>query len=167
MRRDTIFWIGLILSLLVPGLLVAYKEAVAETGAPVYLKLAPRDPRSLLQGDYMVLGYEIEGAMSEGAMSEGSGRWPQSGRMVLRRDAQGVGHFVRLEDRAPLAPDELLLRFRKRGTRLDLGHNSFFFQEGTAATYSVARFAELRVKPEGHGVLVALLDADLQLLGGP
>ena len=34
-------------------------EDVLATGKPVVLKIAPVDPRSLMQGDYMVLNYAI------------------------------------------------------------------------------------------------------------
>lgn len=34
-------------------------EDVLATGKPIVLKIAPVDPRSLMQGDYMVLNYAI------------------------------------------------------------------------------------------------------------
>ena len=37
--------------------LVVQKERVLSSGRTVLLELAPRDPRSIMQGDYMVLAY--------------------------------------------------------------------------------------------------------------
>jgi uncharacterized membrane-anchored protein len=38
--------------------LIWQKEKVLRDGKVMLLRLAPRDPRSLMQGDYMVLNYE-------------------------------------------------------------------------------------------------------------
>ena len=50
---------GLVLALGVPVGLVVHKERVLRDGATVLLRLAPRDPRSLMQGDFMQLNYRL------------------------------------------------------------------------------------------------------------
>src|SRR5205807_976804 len=47
------------LSIGIPALLVVEKERLLAEGAPILLELRPRDPRSLMQGDYMELRYAL------------------------------------------------------------------------------------------------------------
>ncbi|WXH31446.1 hypothetical protein WA016_05422 [Myxococcus stipitatus] len=161
MTRSALFFAGLALALLVPLGLVIQKEHVLATGESVLLELAPLDPRSLMQGDYMVLDYGIARGLRE-QLSQG----PSSGQLVLKRDPDGVGRFVRLDTPdVPLAPDELRLRYRVRAGFVRLGAESFFFQEGHAERYERARYAELRATSSGTSVLVGLRDAQRQPMG--
>jgi len=158
--RNAVIFGGLAFALLLPTALIVQKEALLATGKPVLLKLAPRDPRSLMQGDYMVLDYAIS---RERGWDQGE---PKDGRLVLRLDEHGVGQFVRFhEPSTPLAPDEFLLRYRVRNGRVRLGAEAFFFQEGHAQRYDAARYGELRVAPNGTSVLVGLRGQDHEPLG--
>jgi uncharacterized membrane-anchored protein len=158
MRSRVIFG-GLALVVLALVLLVVRKELVLAHGTPVLLELAPVDPRSLMQGDYMVLDYAVS---REVGWSES----PREGLLVLRLDPNGVGHFVRRHTPdAPLAPGELLLGYKKREGRVRLGAESFFFQEGHADRYAGAKYGELRVAADGSSVLVGLRNAERQPLG--
>ncbi len=158
MLRTAVILGGLVLALLVPTGLVIQKEHVLRSGQMVLLELAPVDPRSLMQGDYMVLDYAIS--------RKQSAHLPPDGRLVLRLDADGVGRFVRFDTPdTPPTPEELTLRYRIRGGRIRLGAESFFFQEGHADRYERARYGELRVADDGNSVLVGLRDAQRQPLG--
>lgn len=158
--RNTVIFGGLAFALLLPTALIVQKEALLATGKSVLLELGPRDPRSLIQGDYMVLDYAISRAW------EWSEDWPRKGHLVLRLDEHGVGQFVRRHDsNTPLAPDEFLLRYRVRDQRVWLGAEAFFFQEGHARLYNAARYGELRVAPNGTSVLVGLRGNSREPLG--
>ncbi|HZI10775.1 MAG TPA: GDYXXLXY domain-containing protein [Myxococcus sp.] len=160
MRAAVIFG-GLALALGAPAELVIQKEYVLATGQPVLLELAPRDPRSLMQGDYMVLDYAIS-RQQAGAAADHS----RDGHLVLRLDEQGVGHFVRFHSPdVPLGPGEFKLQYRYRQRRLRLGAESFFFQEGHAGRYDQARYGELRVAGSGSSVLVGLRDEQRAPMG--
>ena len=160
MRAAVIFG-GLALALLAPAGLVVQKEHVLANGRTVLLELAPRDPRSLIQGDYMVLDYAISRSQWNAPESR-----PADGHLVLRLDEQGVGRFVRADTpETPLGPGEFKLRFRVRQGRVRLGAESFFFQEGHANRYERARYGELRVADSGASVLVGLRDEQRQPLG--
>jgi uncharacterized membrane-anchored protein len=67
-------------------------------------------------------------------------------------------------DSTALADDEVRVRYRRRGHRVRIGAESFFFEEGTAERYATARYGELRVAPDGEVVLVGLRDAALNQL---
>ncbi|QDF07106.1 hypothetical protein BHS04_28525 [Myxococcus xanthus] len=161
MSRTAVIFGGLAFALLVPTGLVVQKEHVLRSGTPVLLELAPVDPRSLIQGDYMVLDYAISRERDANPATTAT-----DGNMVLRLDANGVGTFVRFDTPdTPLAPDELKLRYRLRQGRYRLGAEAFFFQEGHADRYEGARYGELRVADSGSSVLVGLRDAQRQPLG--
>lgn len=57
--RSKLSLAGLLLVLLAVNLMVLNKESSLAQGRTVFLELAPVDPRSLMQGDYMVLRYAL------------------------------------------------------------------------------------------------------------
>ena len=153
--RTALIAAGLVLSLAIPNWAIWQKEQLLERGDVVLLELAPVDPRSLIQGDYMRLDY----AIARGIL--GTTSWSRDGHVVVTLSPSGVARFVRLHDPlVPLATGERLLQYRKRGSRIRVGSDAFFFQEGTARKYAEARYGELRVDADGGSVLVGLRDAD-------
>jgi len=139
------------------NLAIASKESILRDGRRIYLRLAPVDPRSLMQGDYMDLRYEIARRV------EGDG--PGDGRIVLLIGPDDVASWDGFPGPGPLKPDQQLLRYRRRSGRLRFGAESYFFQEGYAGHYQPARYGELRVDPSGECVLVGLADENLKPLG--
>ncbi|HIE00807.1 MAG TPA: hypothetical protein EYP59_11055 [Thiotrichaceae bacterium] len=138
---------------------IYHKEQLLTEGTTILLELAPVDPRSLIQGDYMVLRYKIARLQ---ALYEAK----KDGYLVIERNEQDIAHFKRIYDEnTPLEAGTLLLRFRKRGSEIRLGAESFFFQEGHAKYYENARYGEVKVTPSGESVLVGLRDAELKPLG--
>lgn len=146
---------GLLILFMVNGMILR-KQQIVDTGRTVFLELAPVDPRSLMQGDYMILGYALN---RDDALREAGENESTRGRVVLELDKEARGTFARFEDAASgreLAENEVLLQYRKwrRGWRF--GIESFFFEEGKAGAYDRARFAEIRVSEAGVPVLVDL-----------
>lgn len=160
--RRIILWASAALVFAVLNGLVVQKERVLRSGRTVLLKLAPADPRSLIQGDYMNLAYEI----ARGPAASAARQEHADGRLVVQVDEHQVARFVRIYHGKPLAPDELLLRYRVRGG-LRLGAESFLFQEGHAKVYERARYGELKVAPSGECVLVGLRDEKFNPLVPP
>ena len=159
MSRTAGLFAGLGIVLALVNAAILGKERLIADGTPVYLRLTPRDPRSLMQGDYMVLRFTIAERIARATKEDGFA--------VVRRDGEGVASFVRIHaDGDALGTDEYLLRFRLRNGRVRIGAESFFFQEGHAERYQDARYGELRVGDAGDCVLVGLLDAELKPLGG-
>jgi uncharacterized membrane-anchored protein len=152
-RRTLMLFFGLIVSLGGVNWLVINKESLLSTGTKVFLKLAPIDPRSLIQGDYMQLEYAVARDLRE---VKGL---PTDGYIVLRLDDRAVGTFLHLyKDGDSLASNEILLRFRTRNGMIRLGSGAFFFQEGHAKYYERANYGEFRVARSGTSVLVGLCD---------
>lgn len=140
---------------------IAAKERLLAHGRVVYLELAPVDPRSIMQGDYMQLNYriadEITGLLPEPAHGDG--------RVVVTLDPRSVAGFARLEPTAgggpALADNEAYLRYRVRAGRLKFASDAFFFQEGTAEAYQSARYGRYRVADDGELLLTSLHDENL------
>ena len=153
MNRRSLILPGLVLALAVPAWGIVGKERLLANGETVLLELAPVDPRSLIQGDYMRLMYAITRAIEQDES------WPSDGAIVVTLDASGVATFVRRDDASPLRPGERRLRYRKRDRRVRVATNAFYFEEGSARRYERARYGELRVDSEGNSVLVGMRDS--------
>ncbi|WP_148253433.1 GDYXXLXY domain-containing protein [Aidingimonas lacisalsi] len=147
------------------------KEQQLAEGEVVYLALAPVDPRSLMQGDYMALNFEIGNRIREALHERESGEGvprAANGHVIVTLDEQRVAHFQRLgSDQQTLADDEMRLRYRVRDGRVEFATDAFFFQEGQAERYEPARYGRFRVNEQGDPLLVALYDDDLERLTTP
>lgn len=164
-------WVVVVLALV--GYSIAAKEALLESGKVTYLELAPVDPRSLMQGDYMALRFRIANdARRDVERDESAGR-PGSrrkglatadGNIVATLGPDSVSHYKRLDDGSPLAPGEIMLRYRVRKGRVKFATNAYFFEEGTAKRYEQARYGEFRVAPDGELLLTGLRDKALEPL---
>ena len=160
MRKTIALIAGLLVLALVNGS-IYLRERLRSTGTVVFLELAPVDPRSLMQGDYMALRFKLE---NDGFRDRTPGL-SADGRIVVKLDERRVATFVRRDDGRDLGAGELVLKYRIRDGRLKFATNAFFFEEGTADRYTAARYGEFRVAPSGELLLTALRDKDLQQLG--
>ena len=159
--RLLIMWSVAALVLVVTNVLIFQKERLLASPQSILLELTPVDPRSLVQGDYMALAYAI---VREAPAQD----LPTDGHLVVAVGSDNVARYLRVyAPPTPLAPGELLLRYRVRDGILHIGSEAFFFQEGTAAAYEKARYAALRVDSSGESLLVGLRGPDRELLGTP
>ncbi|CAG2156946.1 hypothetical protein LMG31506_05860 [Cupriavidus yeoncheonensis] len=145
---------------------IAGKERLLARGDTVYLRLAPVDPRSLMQGDYMALNFAIGAAIGAARQPE---RQRRDGVAVIRLDANREASFVRLHGDEPLASGERLLRFqtveaRWGGTQVQVSTDAYFFQEGQGGRFEKARYGEFRVDGSGQALLVGLRGEGMEAL---
>jgi len=134
------------------------KEKVLDKGELVLLELAPVDPRSLMQGDYMRLRYEI---------SETDFLYLDSiakrGYCVIKLNDSGIAKKVRIQEQLkPLNNNELLIKYTCDNWNLNIGAESFFFQEGEGEKYEAAKYGGLKIDKEGNSVLIGLYDENLK-----
>lgn len=145
-------------------------ETILSQGRPVVLALAPVDPRSLMQGDYMALDYAVRKATEDWLHGQGSGKASVlaegGGWLLLRPDAQGIWQLQGVETAQPPASssETVALAFRWRDNRPDFGAASWFFPEGQGERFAGARYGVLRVADDGTALLAGLLDAGQQPL---
>lgn len=163
MRKAIAIGAGVLLLMLANWTVFERERQLAE-GRVVLLELAPVDPRSLMQGDYMALRFK--------AADDAFGRFGRvkdatDGRLVVKLDGRGVGTFVRRDGGEPLGEGEVALRYRIRDERVKFATNAYFFQEGHARYYQQARYGEFRVAQSGELLLAHLRDATLERLAPP
>jgi uncharacterized membrane-anchored protein len=137
------------------------KERLIAQGRPVYVELAPVDPRSLMQGDFMRLNFSMPGDIQalQGGML-GAGR----PRVVARLDARGVATLLRIDAGTPLGADELRIELTPKDGRWILVSDAWFFREGESARWASAKYGEFRVDSRGRALLVGLRGANLEAL---
>ena len=93
MRNLVLFGV-LVVTLTVANWAILDKERVLRDGRTVLLELAPADPRSILQGDYMTLRYVLAEEVGRQRGSETS----PDGRVVIRVDPRGLATLLRFDD---------------------------------------------------------------------
>lgn len=155
----------IIFSLVVLGALnygIYEKQQIKDNGEILLLELAPVDPRSLMQGDYMHLRYAIERVVP-GVDPE---TLPQQGYMVIQSDENKVARLVRFQADEPLQPHEKRLRFR-RAHGLHIIPDSFLFQEGHAEFYEKAKYGVFKFDDTGEHLLVGLANRDRKIINVP
>lgn len=156
--RNIVVLVNLVAVLAFFNLSVVEKEEVLTEGKLVLLALVPVDPRSLMQGDYMTLSYAI-------SQTQELEKLPSRGYAVVRLDSQNVAQLVRYQpEKEPLNDGELLIRYSKGSWSLNLGAESYFFEEGQAETFERAAYGGLKVDDEGNSILVGLYDENRVLI---
>ncbi len=163
-----------VLSLLVVLALVNWsiykKEQHIKNGAVVYLKLAPVDPRSLMQGDYMALRFDMANKIYDKLpKTENYRGWQRNadakdGSVVVSLDKKHVARFKRLYKGEKLKKEELMLHYRVRNGRVKFATNAFFFEEGSADKYENAKYGEFRVNDAGELLLIAMADNNVTVI---
>lgn len=138
---------------------VYQKEQTLKDGQLVLLQLAPVDPRSLMQGDYMRLNYK------EASSDLIDKQTDTRGYAILRTDSNQIGKIVRLQNTLePVNGNELVIKYKIINRRLFLGAESFFFEEGQDTLYQKAVYGGLKVDDKGQSLLVGLYDEDFHLI---
>ena len=170
-------WLGLGAVLLVSAQDVARKEYLLATGTPVVLQLAPVDPRSLMQGDYMALDFTISQQIArilqqENALgvaptntarllayvSRSESALPAPSRLVaLKNPANSSMYWVEGAEK-DLDALAVILMQRHQGRWLPNGVNAWFFPEGQAGEVAHARFGEFKTNARGRALLYQLID---------
>ena len=165
-------------------------EDVLATGKPVVLKIAPVDPRSLMQGDYMVLNYSILSEFQQSQVLPESNEPLESNEpietvesneitgidesspsekkayILVHLDQNHVATFCEEQSEIPTdfkhcTPNVYLPIRYKGGWLPKLPSQDYFFAEGKGEHYAQAEYAEYRFK-DGILLLARLLDKDLK-----
>lgn len=154
-------WIIILINLIV--LLVFFnnsifkKEKLLSKGQLVLLELAPVDPRSLMQGDYMRLRYAISNNLKADSISK-------RGFVVVKLEENGIAKRVRIqEDKTPINQNEFLIEYTSKNRwNINIGAESYFFQEGEGEKYEKAKYGGLKIDNNGNSLLIGLYDENLK-----
>lgn len=129
--RPTFVLLGLFMCLGVANYDVWSKERLLRTGQAVVLELAPVDPRSLMQGDYMTLRFSVGNELAQQLYGDEAEALRQHSRLWLW-----------------LAPDQYGVAWRLRGIQTpDASEPVFWIQEGDTLTERQASALTLQ-KPD-------------------
>ena len=168
--------------LLFVGLILKHEDHLANSQS-IFVELAPVDPRSILQGDYMALNYELHFEGDAEADRGEEGGLADKKIAALEKRIQDQTHllsYIQLDDQhrviqtsldksllkiAPETSMSLILKNpSNRLANLYPAANSFLFAEGLEPCYHNAKYAEIKVKDNGQALLANLVDQNLRAL---
>lgn len=150
-------WIVILINLIILlGLFnnsILKKETLLSDGKLILLELAPVDPRSLMQGDYMRLRYAISDNINYDSISK-------RGFCVVKLEENGIAKKIRIQyETTPINENEYLIEYTSKGWRgINIGAESFFFQEGEADKYENAKYGGIKVDNKGNSLLIGLFN---------
>lgn len=149
--------INLILLLLYFNYSVTEKETLLKNGRLVLLELAPKDPRSLMQGDYMALRYK----MPDHNFGIDKNK---RGYCVVTIDSNDVATITRFQQNiSPLNANEHIIKYHSPNLwDINIGAESYFFQEGEAEKYEKAKYGAIKIDAEGNSLLIGLYNEKLK-----
>ncbi|MBM7583868.1 putative membrane-anchored protein/putative membrane protein [Bacillus pakistanensis] len=158
-------WKGILLVILLQVGLIGYQvygnETLLREGKLVKLELSPVDPRSLLQGDYVSLSYEISN-LSEIVKQDLKKHKIQ---VVLRENNEGIhdyGGYFKLNgewnQRYYSEPGDIVINGVLNGSgSIIYGIESYFVQEGTGIdVQNNINYANIKVGRNGNAILIGV-----------
>ena len=152
---------------------IANKENHLKNGTIAYLKLRPVDPRSLMQGDYMALRFELADKIIQALPKNPKEPYWRNrnrvmaadGHVVVTLDQQKIATFKSLfNEGMALQDNEIKMQYRVRSGVVKFATNAFFFQEGTGKVYEKAKYGQFHVNNKGGLLLAAMYDEKLNKL---
>ena len=151
MNRNAMFIFFAVVALQMIGLVTfaAVKQYVVATGTEVILQGTPVDPRSLMQGDYAILDYEIAD-IPENVKTDFE---PGDDVIVVLVERDEVWEAVDYltTDWAPLRSDVFIRGEMQSNGRIDFGIGTYFVPEGTGREIESARDLKVRVSVSEDG----------------
>ncbi|NOL52197.1 GDYXXLXY domain-containing protein [Pelistega suis] len=139
-------------------------ERILREGQPIILALAPLDPRSIMQGDYMELNFAL---LNDVDVDINESRYAY---LYLKEDAQGVMqmcHSSAIQEASVDCPNAIWIKAKRGEWQWRLSTHQYFFPEGLASYFEQARYGEFRRAEDGTILLKQLLDEKLQPLTRP
>lgn len=126
---------------------IAYKEVDLRTGTDVVLQTVPVDPRSLLQGDYAILDYEIA-QLPSFMQDEPVGQTIY----VFLKEGRYIWTAERYDWSPRFAEGKVYIKGRvDRPGHLDFGIGTYFVPEGTGHIIEGAQNVKVVVNVDADG----------------
>lgn len=146
----------------ITGFSARKEESYKKSENYFYLELTPVDPRSLLQGDYMTLNYDITDKASDFIYNNRTYIYDGENEnevdeirelrkladakrayIAVRLDENKVAKFVKITKEKTDEKDLLFIAYKTDGFNVDINANSYLFQEGTGDKYQNARYSKV------------------------
>lgn len=133
------------------------KEKLLAQSRVIFVELAPVDPRSIMQGDYMALNFRLPPQTGEHA------RAPNQ-KAVAMLDGRGIATMTRLYAGEALAEGEIPIELTHRAGRWTMESDAWHFKEGEAERWSRAKFGEFRIDGTCRAILIGMRGPGLEAL---
>lgn len=133
---------------------VLTKETILTDGQEIYMTIGPRDPRSLMQGDYMRLAYDRALRPKRDAYET----QPYKGTAILTLDKNRVATLKGFHASTFNPDSNIKVTYRRTQWSIRYTALSFFFQEGKAKHFEQARYIIVRVGTDGSTLITGLAD---------
>ncbi len=156
--RWNLIWLVVILMISFVTYNGVKNEVALQSGKEIRLALAPVDPRSMLQGDYVTLRYDI--STLPGPVLPANKKI----KVVLVSTANGsyeYGGYYKIEGdwNKPYEPsdDDVIVNGTTYSDHdVQYGIESFFISEGTGSTFEGKTAASIKVSESGNAILIDL-----------
>jgi uncharacterized membrane-anchored protein/uncharacterized membrane protein len=135
------------------------KERILRDGRMVMLRIVPVDPRSLMQGDYMTLAFELPERRADASARQPGGPQPVAVGTVGPDNVVALSRIV-LKRPASVAPDDIVIALGVKNGNYVVGSDAWFFKEGDASRFTGARYGIFRVTSDGTALLAGLADVN-------
>ena len=154
--------INIVILFVVTGFSANKEESYKKLDSYFYLELTPVDPRSLLQGDYMTLNYDITDKASDFIYNNRTYIYDGENEnevdkirelrkladakrayIAVRLDENKVAKFVKITKEKTDEKDLLFIAYKTNGYDVNINVNSYLFQEGTGDKYEEARHSKV------------------------
>ena len=160
-RVGVLVLLGGVLALGLANVDVWRKETVIAQGQRILVPLAPVDPRSLMQGDYMQLRFTLPPEVSDALRESSAYELAKRATVLARLNTHGQAELLRLaQPGEALGEGEILLPLKQLKGDWVVVTDAYFFAEGQGRRFERARFGDFRVLPDGRALLVGLADAE-------
>ena len=165
--------------------MIQSRASILQNGTEVVLKTEPVDPRDLLRGDYVTLGYTISSFPATEIEGDFNVHYDESSPVyvALKKGEDGVWAKSRasVSPFAELKPDEVLIAGRARygftpktsdNLRIDYGIERFYVPEGEGRVIEAERNemridAVVMIDANGKAQMKRLMDAGVALYEEP
>jgi uncharacterized membrane-anchored protein len=165
--------------------MIQSRASILKNGVEVVLKTEPVDPRDLLRGDYVTLGYAISNFPATEIEGDVNARAEESSPIyvALKNGVDGIWVKSRasVTPITDLKPDEVLIAGRARysftpktsdNIRVDYGIERFYVPEGEGKVIETERNerridAVIMINAKGRAQIKRLLDAGAALYEEP
>ncbi len=141
------------------------KQDLIKNGETLLFKLAPVDPRSIMQGDYMRLRFALSNEITQriNLLNPNKTIPNKQGFAVVEKNSDNVVSFVDLFHNQELTKNQYMIPYKYRNRQTKFTTDAYYFQEGTAGKYQISIYGEYRYA-NGEMLLVNLVDKDFNVL---
>lgn len=154
--------VNIVILFVITGFSAMKEEGYKKSEDYFYLELTPIDPRSLLQGDYMTLNYDITDKAQDFIYNNRTNIYDEENEneveeikevrkladakkayIAVRLDENKVAKYVKITKEKTDEKDLLFIAYKTDGFNVNINANSYLFQEGTGEKYENAKYSKV------------------------